>query len=210
MERLTFDIETIPSTKKLSPVLEASLNSRLIRELAYTKETDENEVKRRLQAVNPFYGEICVIGFQQDNKDPVALYGDEKEVLENFWELIQGFKGTFVTFNGLKFDVPYIIVRSEYHGLRPTNKNFLNKRRFFYYPHFDCYSVVTDWESIRGISLKVACDFFGIRGSKDGEVVASNVAEYVAKGEIEKVAEYCNEDVRATAELHTILSRFIS
>ncbi len=210
MDRLTFDIETIPTVKPLSPVLLEGLEARIKREIEYTKETDHEEVRRRLMGTSPIYGEICVLAFQKNDEEPVALYGTEKELLQTFWDVIKDFQGTFVTFNGLRFDVQFVITRSMYHQIQPTNRNFLNKRRFSFYPHFDTYALLSDWGDQRGISLKLACDFFGIRSSKDGEVVASKVADYVARGEIEKVATYCAEDVRATAELHKILVKYVA
>ncbi|MGV8131878.1 MAG: ribonuclease H-like domain-containing protein [Candidatus Pacearchaeota archaeon] len=209
MNTITFDIETIPTTKPLTKIEQEILDARIKREIEYTKEQDIDEVRRRLMGTNPYFGEICVLGLRIDHEEPIALYGDEKDILTNFWSLIKDFKGTFVSFNGLKFDVPFIITRTILHKVKPTNKQFLNKRRFIFYPHFDCYAFLSDWGETRNINLKLACEFFGIRSSKDGEVVASKVAEYVAKGEITKVAKYCAEDVRATHELYNILANYI-
>lgn len=209
MNTIIFDIETIPTPKILSPVLSDAVEARVKREVEYTKETDVEEVRRRIMGTSPFYGEICVISWQINNEDPITLYGEEKDILQAFWESIADFNGVFVSYNGLRFDVPFIITRSMYHRLKPTNKNFLQKRRFSFYPHFDIHALLSDWGEQRGISLKLACEFFGIRSSKDGEVVAAKVAEYVANGEITKVAKYCAEDVRATADLYKILSKYV-
>ena len=210
MDKLIFDVETIPSTKSLSLIAEETLLAKIKREQEYAKEVDQEIVRRRLMATNPIYGEICVIGMKLNDNSPIALYGDEKQILTDFWKSIQDFKGVFVGFNSLRFDVPYIIMRTMMHRIPITNKNFLRKRRFTYQPHFDCYAMMTDWfDGGKTISLKMACDFFGIASSKEGEVMASNVAEYVANGKIHLVSEYCLRDIVATNDLYEILKEYV-
>jgi len=206
MNRITFDIETIGSPT-LDETATEVLEQQIIRTQDRTQE-DPEVIKKRLMATNPFLGEICVIGLKKNEEAPVAFYGNEKQILKDFWEFIKDFNGIFVSFNGIKFDVPFIITRSAYHNISPTNRDFLNKRRFSYSPHFDCLMVATDWGTVRFISLKQICEFYGIETSKGGEVVASNVAEFVAKGEIVKVSDYCKRDVIATEELYKILINY--
>ncbi len=207
---LTLDIETIPTTKPLSQGLLDALQQKIQREQEYSKTESPEQIKNKLMATNPYYGEIVVIGLQVNNEKPTALIGDEASILTQFWEILQDHRNSlFVHFNGLRFDVPYILIRSQYHRILPTNKNFTNRKRFSNYPHFDCYAVATDWyDPGKTINLKNLCEHLGIKGSKDGKVVASSVADFIKKGEINLVADYCKEDVRATFEAYNILQYY--
>lgn len=210
MNTITLDIETIPlEFDELSDDFKANVNAAVEREIKYTEETDLELVRNRVMATNSIYGKIVVIGLQHNNEKPYAFYGeDEADLLRNFWDDIKNYTGTFVHFNGLRFDVPFILNRSASHKIIPTNKSFLMKRRFSYFPHFDCYAAITDWGNQRAITLKTACEFLGVQSPKEGEVVAKDVYQFVKDGKILEVAEYCARDVVATKKVYDVLSKY--
>lgn len=210
MNTLTFDIETIPSRQPLSSVLEEALQQKILREQTYNTVDSYDTIRKKIMATNPVYGEIVTIGVQLNDMAPYAIIGDEDEILSKFWELLKNFNGLFIHFNGLRFDIPFILTRSQHYKLLPTNDNFKVRRRFSYFPHFDCYAAATDWyDSGKTINLKTLCDFLSVKGSKDGEVVAANVADYIAQGRIDLVAEYCKQDVRATKAVYDIQKHYV-
>ena len=61
--------------------------------MEYTKETDINIARKRVMATSPLYGEIVVLGLKLDDAEPFALYGNEKEILMDFWKIIKDFNG---------------------------------------------------------------------------------------------------------------------
>ena len=137
------------------------------------------------------------------------LTGTEKELLKNFWDVIGKVPtATWVSFNGLKFDVNFIVMRSLYHKILPTNKNFLNTSKFRKYPHFDVMAWMADW-GYPSPTLDIACDIAGVQSSKEGEIKAKDVAQAFEDGKIDEIAEYCEEDVCATLEVYLQLKHYV-
>ena len=206
--KFTFDIETIPQRAPLGPVAQEALEKKL----AYQKDKDEDpeEARRRIMGTSPFFGEIVTIAYQLGDTAPIALIGSEEKMLREFWKVLDGLgRVIFVSYNGLGFDAPFIVRRSMFYGISPTNKDFMNLKRFSFYPHFDVYMALSDWkQSNMTISLEQACEFFGIRSSKLGGIKAAQVAQAFADGRIKEIAEYCKQDVRATAELFETIAKY--
>lgn len=130
----------------------------------------------------------------------------EEGILSKFWEIADRCH-TFVTYNGRGFDVPFVMIRSAVHHVRPT-KN-LSKARYLYQMdaraiHVDLYDQLTFYRSFFGnhMSLHMACQAFGIRSPKAGGMDGSQVGEAFKQGKHKEIAEYCLADVIATAELY--------
>jgi hypothetical protein len=64
-------------------------------------------------------------------KDSKVYRGDEKQLLEKFWQLVgrnaQGRVPRLVSFNGRGYDAPMLMIRSAQHGVKPS-RNLLPKR----------------------------------------------------------------------------------
>jgi len=164
-------------------------------------------------ATNPFYGEIICIGLYRTTGDGTmfdskALIGKEKTILTSFWKVLESFKGVFISFNGLGFDLPFILKRSMMYGIKPTNNDFLDMKRFSRKPHFDVKLVMGDWDKYAFGTLRLMCDHFGVLSPKEGDVKAENVEEEFRKGNIDLIAEYCMKDVEATHELYEKLQAY--
>jgi hypothetical protein len=207
--KITFDIETIPQRAPLGPVAQKALENKLAWQKNRNEEDDPDESVRRTMGTSPYLGEIITIGYQIGNQTPIALIGPEETILKDFWKVLETFEGVFVSYNGIKFDVPFIIRRGMYYGITPTNKNFLNLKRFSFYPHFDVYQALSDWgQPNLTLSLDQACEFFGIRSSKIDGIKASQVAQAFTEGRIKEIAEYCKRDVVATAQIFELLAPY--
>ena len=206
MDTLIFDIETIPQSTLL-PSQENALKTKV--ERATKNSTDKSEydgIRNKIMAVSPFFGEIICIGIMKvkETGEEVSrvLTGDEKTMLQTWWDILKHHKGLFVHYNGLGFDVPYILKRSMFHDVLPTNSQFLDTRRFQKHPHFDVFQVICDYDMRNAISLDVATEFLGLKSPKGGEVKAENVYQAYKDGRIQEIADYCLDDVKATYEVH--------
>jgi len=213
MKIIGFDIETIPQQKALTRSQQDWLDKKL--EFALAKAPsyeDREETKRRIMATTPYLGEIvCIsLGEVQGSKiNAESFIGEEKDLLKRFWEVIGGVSnGLYVSFNGLKFDVNFIVMRSMYHKVLPTNKNFLNTSKFRKFPHFDVMAWMADW-GYPSPTLDIACDIAGVVSSKEGEIKAKDVAQAFEDGKIDQIAEYCEEDVRATLEVYLQFKNYV-
>lgn len=222
MDTLTFDIETIPQQEPLTSIQQEELNRHL--EKTFQKnptwsEEEKEKYRRQIMATNPMFGEIICIGLHRTTKDKdVYLYdsialttktvGTEKQILQRFWKIIERFNGIFISFNGLDFDVPYIIKRSMRYNILPTNNSFLDRRRFSTRPHFDVKLVFGDWDKYAFGNLRLLSDFLHIDSPKEGKVTAENVEIEFKKGNIDLIAEYCLKDVEATYKIYEILKNY--
>ncbi len=214
---ITFDIETIPWQKQFTAAQQDLFN----KEFTETKtkkygekelsEEELNDLEILVKSVNPYLGEIVVIGiYITDNKreELIALDGNEFDILSKFWNIIDGFNGTFVSFNGLQFDVPFIIKRSMYHNIKPTNNNFLNLRKYSTYPHFDVKYIMGNFNTYAIGTLDQLCDFLNIESPKNGDVKADSVFLNYIEGKIKLIKEYCLRDVKATYECYKRIKNY--
>lgn len=207
---ISYDIETIPMSKDITSEIQKNLLEKRIESLKQYSGKDtieENEINK-LQATSPYFGEIVCIGIYEEsprypNGHSAAVYQkkgiSEKDILKQFWDHIEGFHGTFVSFNGLSFDAPFIRNRSWKYGIPLTNKNFIKLQRFSTYPHFDVMKIFSNWEIRNTIGLEGVTDFFSVPSPKEGEVKAENVYDAYLDGRIVEIAEYCKRDVESTA-----------
>lgn len=203
---LVFDIETIPQGWD-------NLSDKQRKEIAKRRERNEEAWTvhvNRSMATSPWFGKIVSIGLYYPAKQEKLhiTSTDEIEVLEKFWEKISQFSGTFISYNGLAFDVPFIKTRSMVLKVPPTNESFLDTRRYQIYPHFDVAQHVADWDNRARVSLDLVCDQLGVKSPKDGAVEASTVYEAFKEGRLQEIGEYCVEDLIATYSVFQIVRRF--
>jgi len=205
---IVFDIETIPDQKMTDLHIE-KLNERvdIFKKNMREGETEEG-LWNRLASTDPWYGQIVCIGCYRPNKEggpeEVAfIKGTEKDILQNFWKYINGmiFKDVFISYNGLRFDVPFIIIRSLIHSVPQTSFRFINTRRYQTDPHFDVQMLLADWEFRKATSLEIAAVSLGLESPKEGEVRASNVFDAWKDGKIQEIGKYCIKDVITTYKI---------
>ncbi len=200
----------------MSEIQEEELNKKLKKFYRGQEEVgaaEYEDTKRMLMATNPLLGEIVCISLMKTNDlgqyDTLSIVGEESDIVDRFWKQLQAYNGLYVSYNGLNFDVPYIIKRSMKHKIMPTNNNFLNTRRFLKWPHFDVMQILADFNPMQYATLKLACETFGIESPKEGEIKAENVAQAFQDGRIKEIAEYCLKDVAATYKLYTIVKQYV-
>ncbi len=129
----------------------------------------------------------------------------EKEMLEHFWKEIAPKYQEFISFNGRSFDGPFLMIRSAYHGIKPT-KN-LSESRYFYQQrscvHTDLADQLTFYGNLRKKgSLHLWSRLFGIKSPKTGEISGDEVARFFKDKKYLEIAKYNLGDLRATKELY--------
>jgi len=206
-KQLVFDIETIPQQPGEFPEeLEDLVTRKLERTLKSNPNADVDSERRKIMATDPFLGRIICIGLYLPGSDTkISLTNDnEKELLTRFWKGIADFNGLFVSFNGVRFDCPYIVRRSIVNRVAPTNSSFLQFNRYDPYPpHFDVMLQMSGRDGF--LSLKNACAILGVASPKDGEIKADGVEKAWKEGRIKEIAEYCLRDVIATHKVFEII-----
>jgi predicted PolB exonuclease-like 3'-5' exonuclease len=216
MTTVVFDIETVSFPwLELDPVL----REKLVRK---AEDPDDYQRKKKGGALAPYTGKVVVIamanpetgrgvvwaeggGGRASEKSPDGLWDlvtcDEKTMLEEFWATLRKYD-RIVSFNGRRFDGPFLSVRSAVHGLKPSRN--LAGYRYSVEEHVDLLEVLTfygttSWDQTP--TLHAACVAFGVPSPKTEEVHGYTVDVFYRQGRLREIADYCRRDVEATAEL---------
>lgn len=235
--KLVFDIETVGENFDLLDKTTQDNLTRWLEREAYDKE----EYARLLQDVkdglgfSPLTGEVVAIGvleiggtdkggvyFQTPGEKPERNEEDdimfeamrsEEAILQKFWEIAKSYQ-VFVTFNGRSFDVPFLMVRSAVHGIRPT-KNMM-AGRYLYQQHADAVHIdLLDQLSFQGAvrrkgSLHLWSRAFGIKSPKAEGITGDDVGMLFKKKKYLEIAKYNVGDLRATKELYEKWEKYIN
>lgn len=217
MKKLVIDIETVGIPwEELDPYV----REYLIKGLS----DGDAEETRRAGGLSPFRGRIVAIGvIRLDDGRSCALYevpgqtelrtekvgartyisGSEKQILEKFWQFFDD-DSRFISFNGRQFDGPFLMIRSAIHGVIP--KRDLVGYRYGFHPNCDLREALNFFGTTNSrqfkFNLDLACKTFGVETSKSEGVDGRSVETWYRAGRHRDIADYCLEDVRATAELY--------
>lgn len=205
---IVFDIETFPISG--DPNLPDEL---LEHKISSYEGPQKEQMRQKYQFLNPAYARVLSIGtlyVKDENTAPYeyAFYDDEASMLASFSQYLSDFRGLFVHFNGLEFDVPFLLARMAVHGIQPPSVPFCNLTRFQTKPHYDIMQVLCFWRSF-GISLREACRMFGIPDPK--EILGGKpVEEFLRTATAEEIQQYALGDARAEYSIFTKLYPIIS
>ena len=147
MPKIVFDIET--AGEDFDQMDEVTQN--LFRKKAEANTDSAEELARELRRIkketvfSPLTAQIVAVGVldvetekgavyyqnldssEEENEKGIKLKPlNEKEILESFWRVAESVD-TFISFNGRGFDVPFLMIRSAVHHIRPS-KNLLSHR----------------------------------------------------------------------------------
>jgi len=209
MHYLALDIETCPLP---ADGYSAQQQARLAREVHFLRQREpdahEEALAQRAASLHPLLSWIVCISVQRAVDDPfrpnpphsylAPTPDDEGAMLARFWRDVQQFvergeKICWITFNGKRFDVPFLLARTLHHGLLPVVCGLLDDYPYKQYPHCDLFNLFA------GINLGLAdlCALLHIPSPKehgDGSLV-----QHLLETEgIEGVRRYCEADVVAT------------
>jgi hypothetical protein len=217
MKKLVIDIETVGIPwEELDPYV----REYLIKGLS----DGDAEEARRAGGLSPFRGRIVAIGvIRLDDGRSCAMYevpgqtelrtekvgartyisGSEKQILEKFWQFFDD-DSRFISFNGRQFDGPFLMIRSAIQGVMP--KRDLVGYRYGYHPNCDLREALNFFGTTNSrqfkFNLDLACKTFGVETSKSEGVDGRSVETWYRAGRHRDIADYCLEDVRATAQLY--------
>lgn len=123
---------------------------------------------------------------------------DERELLTKLWIRV-GNADPLVTWNGLGFDVPFLLTRSAILGV-PTPRQSLLKR-YDTRAHYDVKMVVNGWDAFksRGTTLDDWAQAFGMGGKS---AHGSQVYEMYRAADFAAIGAYAADDARLTLALY--------
>ena len=215
MAFLVLDIETIPR-----PTIDESVEEVIAQKTQARVERtgdDPENAESLIRSTSPFFGQVLCIGLRwlQDDgtsKDKVICEENEEATLNTFFNIINHSSSKnvrFIHYNGLGFDIPFLIVRAAHHSIEINNWNFKDLRRFSYKSHIDLMMFLCNWNNYNAISLDITCRSFGIPSPKEGEVSGDTVARAFEEGNVSAIEEYVIRDVDATHKLFEQLKGYI-
>ncbi len=209
---LVFDIETVPDSelRDMPPTIVKTLSEHCER-----NERDQGLV----MGLSPFFGKTVSLAFGEGEADPeeqevtvLVVPPDnwqaddipgwirpvsEAELLSSFWALSARAE-LVITYNGRGFDLPFLVARSLILGV-PARVDLLSDR-WGLRPHLDLFEILS--QRGRGPSnLDVVCWALDIQSPK-GEMDGSMVAPAYERGDLDQIATYNREDVRATTAVY--------
>lgn len=233
MPTLILDIETVGENyDDMDETTQAALTAWVDRE------TSDEDKKERLIAqakeglgFSPLTGQIVALGVLDYEKKKGKVYYSadkeeeettediytlspmpEKDMLENFWKGAAKYD-TFVTYNGRSFDIPFIMVRSAVHGVRPT-KNLMSNRYLSMQrgaAHIDLLDQLSFYGAVRRPgSLHLWTRVFGIKSPKADGIDGYQVAQLFADKKFLDIARYNSRDLSATAELYARWQKYFN
>jgi DNA polymerase elongation subunit (family B) len=168
-------------------------------------------VRRRLElymTLRPEFGHVICVGMGHDARGRGDLelkavtaqtVEDEPRLLAEFWDIVRGGRDwRFVTYNGLAFDLPFLVRRSIYLGVAPTTG--LPMRPYALDSHFDVMRALSNWERADSVRLDIVAELLGVsKTPKDME--GSQVYGLWQAGRLAEIETYCLGDVRLVYEI---------
>jgi len=208
MSALVLDIETVGQPVDAIP-------ERALEYLEKALERDapepEDLARRREDMIarfglDPTTGRVIVIGLLDVDTGAETVFAEnsEKELLSEFWDWLAAHEPErYVTFNGKRFDIPFLNIRSAIHSLAPAK--VIPAEPLTTRPHFDVREVFEGNDRRRRGSLDFFTAIFGVPSPKT-KMDGAKVNEVYAEGRLDDIIEYCLEDCRATAAIYERLA----
>lgn len=170
-----------------------------------TEKTMQAESKWLKTSFDGSYGAICCICLAFDDGRIIKLTGAEKEILNCLNGIIEydnphkSIVPTpyFIGHNIKGFDLPFLYKRFVINSIKPSFKIILDGRH-----GKDFFCTMQGWAGYgKTISMDNLANILGIKGKTDG-MDGSQVWPEFQKGNINKIANYCADDVECTREIY--------
>jgi hypothetical protein len=129
-----------------------------------------------------------------------ARSGAEAEMVRAFWERVEQFRGTLVSFNGRNFDLPVLELQALRHGCiapRYFNERYGHRHRYSEQAHYDLYDFLTNYGTtrLRG-GFHLLARLVGLPGKT--EMSGADVQRLWEEGRQRDIVAYCRRDVIQT------------
>lgn len=209
MNTLVFDIETVPDTaygRRLYGLGEAS--DRAVAELMFSQ--------RRAEAGTDFLPleqhRVVAIAAVMRSRETLKVWSvgeeasPEKELLERFFDGLDKYVPTLVTWNGAGFDLPVLHYRTLLHGVtaarywetgeNDTSFRYSNYLSRFHWRHMDLMDILCGFQGRGRASLSDMASLLGFPGKLG--MKGAEVWDAYQRGELANIRAYCESDVLNT------------
>jgi DNA polymerase elongation subunit (family B) len=218
MTALALDLETVPLNAALQKPYPAEQrtppgNYRDPAKIAEWRANDQlawatERIKQ--YSLSPLTGRIIAVGLAvdppHDNADEIVTHSlvarteaDEHELLTRLVKRIDAEADPLVTWNGMGFDVPFLLTRCAILGVPTPRANLC--RRYDTRAHYDVKMVTAQWDQhkARQTTLGDWAEAFGLSGKL---AHGSDVYAMAQRGQLSEIAAYAADDARLTLALY--------
>ncbi len=207
---LIFDIETIPDiagAKRLNPDWE-TLTDTEVANCLFQQRRQENGS----EFLRPYLHQVCAISVVLRYQDKLSIWslgdiGDNESLLiQRFFDGLQRFQPTLVSWNGAGFDLPVLHYRALLHGINCQHywqtgdkdpqfryNNYLSR---FHWRHIDLMDVLSGYQARMTAPLDQIATLLGYPGKMG--MSGGKVWEYYQAGNLQGIRDYCETDVLNT------------
>lgn len=211
MNLLVFDIETIPDieTGRRLYNLQGLDDADVVQVLYSQRRQETGGVSDFLKLYMHRVVAISVV-LRSGNKLNVWSLGepdaDEKDIIQRFYDGIDKYTPTIVSWNGRGFDLPVLHYRALYHGITAARywetgqddqsfkwNNYLNR---FHDRHTDLMDVISGYEGRAVAPLTDIATLLGFPGKMG--MSGDKVWDCYHAGDLEAIRNYCETDVLNT------------
>lgn len=218
MNSLVFDIETIPDVNAGRQLYHFAANSdQEVAQCMFAKRAEETGgsdfLKHHLHRVIA----ISVV-LRQADRFKVWSIGDadssEKELIERFFEGIERYSPTLVSWNGSGFDLPVLHYRAMLHGInaarywetgeQDSNFKWNNYISRYHQRHTDLMDVLSGYQPRAVVPLDEMASMLGFPGKMG--MHGAQVWQHYLDGKLVEIRNYCETDVLNT---HLVYLRFL-
>jgi predicted PolB exonuclease-like 3'-5' exonuclease len=217
MKLLSFDIETIPDIHHAKKILDIEADS----ESEAWEIIKQKRIEKTGHDFMPHYlQKIIAISLVFQDREQVKIWSigedneSEAEIIQRFFQGIEKYKPTLISWNGQGFDLPVLHYRALLHHIQAPSywengENFNdykwnNYTSRYHARHTDLMDVLAGYQNKAFAPLDDLAHMVGLPG-KIG-LKGSEVYPAYLRGEINAICEYCESDVLNT---YLIYLRFL-
>ncbi len=210
MECLVFDIETVPDTELGAQ----QLGMHDISAADVAKAMFFNRMQETGNEFLPLYQHrvVAISVVLRSGSDSFAVWtlgdedSDEAEQVQRFFDGIERYKPTLVSWNGSGFDLPVLHYRALRHGIRApaywetgdTNRDyrFNNYLSRYHWRHVDVMDVLSGFQPRARAPLDAVASMLGFPGKMG--MSGDKVWDSFQAGRLSEIRNYCETDVLNT------------
>ncbi len=164
----------------------------------------DKKISKERRSMDPNYAKIISIGIKISDSETKIFSGDkEKQILEEFWtflkENIQDH--IFITHNGYKFDIPFLLIRSVINKIPIPISINLNRWRMEDSNHFDTMLFFSQYEAFTNPNLVILAKMHGI--DSIDTVTGSDIERLYKEKNWERIKEHCKHDINTLEQIFT-------
>jgi 3'-5' exonuclease len=209
MNTLVFDIETVPDVELGRRLYDlGDLDDAGVAQAMFAKQRQ----LRQNDFLPPPQQRVVAISVLLRSRDGLTVYslGDEqapeRELVQRFFDGLERFSPTLVSWNGSGFDLPVLNYRALRHGVNAhrywdvgdgdRDFRFNNYLSRYHWRHTDLMDVLSGYGASGRASLELAAQLIGLPGKLG--IGGAQVWPAYRRGEIAAIRDYCEIDVLNT------------